>query len=75
MKSKQMPEPPKFDVAAVIVEGDSVAAHGNLTMKGQDGETVPHAYCDLYRFRDAKIIALTSFVVKTEAKPEIGSKI
>jgi uncharacterized protein (TIGR02246 family) len=63
------PEPPKFSVVdPVIAEGDYVVARGEMTMKDKDGQTNPYSYCDLYRFRDGKIIELNSFVVKTEAK-------
>lgn len=67
-------EPPKLTARNVIAEGDAVAAHGHMTMKDKDGQTVPYAYCDLYRFREAKIVNLTSFVVKTEAKREAASE-
>ncbi|RJQ55878.1 MAG: nuclear transport factor 2 family protein [Desulfobacteraceae bacterium] len=63
-------EPPKFTVDAVIAEGDSVAAHGSMTMKDKDGKAIPYAYCDVYRIRNAKIVELISFVIKTEAKQE-----
>ena len=63
-------EPPKFTVANIIAEGDSVTAHGGMTMKDKDGKTVPYAYCDIYHFRNGKIAELISFVVKTEAKAE-----
>jgi ketosteroid isomerase-like protein len=61
-------EPPKFTVDNVIAEGDFVTAHGDMTMKDKEGRLVPYAYCDIYRFRDNKIVALSSFVIKTEAK-------
>jgi ketosteroid isomerase-like protein len=63
-------EPPKFTVARIIAEGDSVVAHGNMTMKDKEGKTAPYAYCDVYRFRNNKIVELLSFVVKTEPKFE-----
>lgn len=66
-------EPPKFTVDTVIAEGDSVAAHGSMIMKDKDGKTVPHAYCDIYRLRNAKIIELISFVIKTDGKNEPAS--
>lgn len=59
-------DPPEFTVDAVIAEGDFVAAHGNMTMKREDGKTMPYSYCDIYRFRDDKIVELRSFVIKTE---------
>jgi len=58
-------EPPEFTVIAVIAEGDFVAAHGDMTMKGKDGKAVPYSYCDIYRFRGDKIVELRSFVMKT----------
>ena len=63
-------EPPKFTVDKVIAEGDFATASGDMTMKDKDGKAVPYAYCDIYRFRNDKIVALSSFVIKTEAKHE-----
>jgi len=40
---------------------------GDMTMKDKDGMAVPYAYCDVYRFRNDKIVTLSSFVIKTEA--------
>jgi uncharacterized protein len=60
-------EPPKFTVTGVIAEGDNVVSHGNMTMKDKDGKTAPYAYCDIYQLRNAKITALTTYVMKTEA--------
>jgi uncharacterized protein len=67
-------EPPRFTVNNVIAEGDFVMAHGDMTMKDKDGKAVPYAYCDIYRFRDYKIVELSSFVIKTEAKYETSSR-
>jgi uncharacterized protein len=66
-------EPPNFTVHKIIGEGDFVTAYGDMTMKDKDGKVVPYAYCDIYRFREGKIIELTSFVIKTEAKSETAS--
>lgn len=71
MKSmaEEYPEPPKFTVAEpVISEGDFVAARGDMTMKDKEGKLGQYSYCDIYRFRNERIVELTSFVVKTEAK-------
>jgi len=35
-----------------------------MTMKDKDGKTGSYAYCDIYRFRDAKIVTLISFVME-----------
>jgi ketosteroid isomerase-like protein len=58
-------EPPKFEVTNLIAEGDFVTAVGNITMKSEDGRDENYAYCDVWRFRDNKIIALTAFVIKS----------
>lgn len=66
-------DPPKFTVKNVIAEGNFVTAHGDMAMQDKNGKVVPYSYCDLYRFRDDKIVALSSFVIKTEAKHETSS--
>ena len=66
-------EPPEFTVDNIIAEGDFVTAYGDMALKEKDGKTVPYAYCDIYRFREGKIVELNSFVIKTEAKAETAS--
>jgi uncharacterized protein len=44
-----------------------------MTTKEKDGKTIRYAYCDIYRFRDGKIVELNSFLIKTEAKTENAS--
>lgn len=65
MSSMECPEPPQFTVDKLLADGDLVAASGNMTMKNEEGQIVPYAYCDIYRFSDGKVIELSSFVVKT----------
>ena len=74
MASMGKMEPPKFTVANVIAEGDFVAAHGEITMKDKDGKAAPYSYCDIYHFREDKIVELRAFVIKTEAKYETNSR-
>ncbi len=63
-------EPPRISNIKIIAEGDFVASHGTMTMKDKDGKTAPYAYCDVYQFRDSKIVELTAFVMKTETQQE-----
>lgn len=65
MTSMEGHEAPKINSRNMIAEGERVAAHGEMMMKNESGETVNYTYCDIYRFRDGKISELTSFVVKT----------
>jgi uncharacterized protein len=60
-------EPPKFTVTNLIAEGDFVTVLGEITLKDEDGKAVHHSYCDVWRFRDGKIVELKAFVIKTDA--------
>jgi ketosteroid isomerase-like protein len=62
-------EPPKFIVKNLIAEGDYVTALGDITMKDEKGRDTLYAYCDVWRFRDGKIVALTAFVIKSAGQP------
>lgn len=53
-------KPPKFKVANLIAEGDFVTALGEITMDNTD-----YAYCDVWRFREGKMVELQAFVIKT----------
>ena len=61
-------EPPKFTVTNLIAEGDFVTALGDITLNDEGGKAVHHSYCDVWRFRDGKIVELRAFVIKTEVK-------
>lgn len=56
-------EPPKFKVARLIAEGDTVVAIGEIMLKDERGKEVSHEYSDVWSFRDGKMSALRAFVV------------
>jgi ketosteroid isomerase-like protein len=58
-------EPPKFTVLNLIAEGDFLTAVGEITMKDKDGKVAHYSYCDVWRFRDGKIVELRAFVIQT----------
>lgn len=66
-------EPPKFTTANLIAEGDFVTALGDITLDDEDGKAAHHWYCDIWRFRDGKIVELRAFVIKTDVKYETNS--
>lgn len=66
-------EPPKNTVANLIAEGDFLTALGDITVKDEDGKAAHYAYCDVWRFRNGKIVELKAFVIKTEVKGEISN--
>src|SRR5688500_16415778 len=51
-------EPPKFMVENLIAEGDYVTAVGKITMQDEEGQAAQYAYCDVWKFRDGKIVEL-----------------
>jgi uncharacterized protein len=55
------PSTTKFD--EMIAEGDSVAAHGTLTIEVQPGRTITQSFCDVYHFQGDKIAEFMSFVI------------
>lgn len=57
-------EPPKFTVTDLIAEGDFVTALGGITAKDENGNEADYAYCDVWRFRDGKMVELKAFVIK-----------
>ncbi|RYZ48836.1 MAG: nuclear transport factor 2 family protein, partial [Chitinophagaceae bacterium] len=58
-------EPPRFRVDHLIAEDDFVTALGTITLKDAEGREEENRYCDVWRFRDDKMAALTAFVIKT----------
>lgn len=53
-------EPPKFTVHNLIAEGDFVTVIGEITLNN-----VHYIYCDVWRFRDGKMVELKAFVIET----------
>lgn len=68
------PPPSNVTFDAMIAEGDYVMAYGDLIGEGDDGETAPRTFCDVYRFREEKIAEHTSFLVRTGPTPESKNK-
>lgn len=60
-------EPPKFTVGNLIAEGDFVTALGEITMKDKDGKEATYSYCDVWRFREGKIVELKAFVIESQS--------
>ena len=57
-------QPPRFDVAELIAEDNTVVAIGRITMLDGAGQSVKYRYCDVWHFRDGKLAALTAFVME-----------
>lgn len=63
--AKEYVEPPRFTVHNLIAEGAFVVALGDITSKDGNGNPVPNAYCDVWRFRDGKMVELKAYVIET----------
>lgn len=61
-------EPPMFMVENLIAEGDFLTAVGQIRMKDENGIASDYSYCDVWRFRDGKIVQLNAFVIKTKSE-------
>jgi ketosteroid isomerase-like protein len=61
-------EPPRFTVTDLIAEDEFVTALGEITATDKGGKTTHHSYCDVWRFRDGKMVELRAFVIATSAK-------
>ena len=61
-------EPPQFTAENMIAEGDFLAVYGDITVKDEAGTPTRSAYCDVWRFRDGKMVELRAYVVSTEAR-------
>ena len=64
------PSFPSISPTRMIVDADSVASYGTMSMKDEDGNDAGFEYCDIYEFRGGLIAKLTSFVVKAKADGE-----
>lgn len=62
--AKEYVEPPKFTVQNLIGEGDFVAVLGDIQSTDENGNLVQSSYCDVWRFRDGKMIELKAYVVQ-----------
>lgn len=51
----------------IIEEDQYVAAYGKMEVKKNEVVT-KFSYCDIYRFKDDKIVELTSFIIQSEVK-------
>jgi ketosteroid isomerase-like protein len=62
--AKEYLEPPKVTVQHLIADGEFLTAVGEVTVKDEKGKETLYAYCDVWRFRNEKIVGLKAFVIK-----------
>ena len=74
MNSMKDMEPPKFTVDNTFGDSNFVTSYGDMTMKDKNGKDNPYSFCDIYQFRDGKIVDLRTFVVKHKTEGETSGK-
>jgi uncharacterized protein len=65
-------EPPRFELDRMVAEGDFVMATGEITLKDEAGKETRNAYCDVWRFREGRMVGLQAFVVEAGAPTANG---
>ena len=56
-------KPPQFDLHRMVAEGDFVMATGEIALKDEAGKEIRNAYCDVWRFREGRMVELQAFVI------------
>ena len=59
-------EPPVFNVDHFIAENDFVTVIGKITISDAHGQKTAYEYCDVWRFRDGKMVELKAYVIEVK---------
>ncbi|HEY1009922.1 MAG: nuclear transport factor 2 family protein [Daejeonella sp.] len=63
MDGSDMPEHTNFRFSTVVIEGDMASVQGSSTNKRKDGTEYESNFCDIYHFKDDKVVKMSSYVV------------
>ena len=63
MDGSDMPEHTNFQFSTIVIEGNRASVQGSSTIKKTDGTEYDINFCDIYEFKDEKIIKMSSYVV------------
>lgn len=63
MDGSDMPEHSNFRFSTIVIEGDRASVQGSSTTKKSDGKEYESNFCDIYEFKDDKIVRMSSYVV------------
>lgn len=56
-------EPPRFEVEDMVSERDLLTVIGKISLKQEDSSWSDFQYCDVWRFKNGKMIELKAFVI------------
>ncbi|MGO1243932.1 nuclear transport factor 2 family protein [Sphingobacterium sp. JB170] len=63
MDGSDMPEHTNFQFSTIVIEGDRASVQGLSTNKKADGTEYESNFCDIYQFKDDKVVRMGSYVV------------
>lgn len=63
MDNSGMPEHTGFEFGTIVVEGETASVQGKSTGKLKDGAEYNGHFCDVYHFRNNKIVKIESYVI------------
>jgi len=63
MDGSDMPEHSNFRFSTIVIEGDMASVQGSATNKKKDGTEYESNFCDIYHFKDDKVVKMSSYVI------------
>lgn len=63
MDAGNMPEKMNFQFSTIVVEGDTATVAGTSDGITTDGKEYMGTFCDIYHFKDGKIVKMTSYII------------
>lgn len=68
MDASDMPEHSNFRFSTIVIEGNRASVQGSSTNKKKDGTEYESNFCDIYEFKDEKVVKMSSYVIDNTKK-------
>lgn len=63
MDGSDMPQHSDFRFSTIVIEGDMASVQGSSKSKKVDGTEYESNFCDVYHFKNDKIIKMSSYII------------
>lgn len=63
MDTSNMPQYSNFRFSTIVIEGDTASVQGSSITTKKDGTQYESNFCDIYHFKNDKIVKMSSYVV------------
>jgi len=63
MDGSNMPSQMNFQFGTIVIEGNVASVEGTSSGTMADGKQYRGTFCDIYHFKDDKVVKLTSYVI------------